>query len=57
MKPEIHQATEKDPKFKQFKQTLLAWINSNVIKNNLAVKDLVDDLVDGQIIAKLLGPS
>lgn len=54
MKPEIHPATEKDPKFKQFKQIVLSWINSNVIKSNLAVKDLVKDLRDGQVIAKLL---
>ena len=36
-------------------QVLLEWINDELAENRIIVKDLEEDLFDGQILQKLIG--
>ncbi|KAJ3119376.1 hypothetical protein HK098_005535 [Nowakowskiella sp. JEL0407] len=50
---EIHKSSE-TPKYKKLNEILLYWINSTLIRKSQVVRDLCEDLADGQILAAFL---
>ena len=46
-----------EPKFKELIHVLVEWINDELAGHRIIVKDLEEDLYDGQILQKLFGTS
>lgn len=46
-----------DPKLKELINILLEWINDELAGHRIIVKDIEEDLYDGQVLQKLLGTS
>lgn len=44
-----------DPKLKQLIEILIEWINDELASHRIIVKDIEEDLYDGQVLQKLLG--
>lgn len=44
-----------DPKLKELISVLIEWINDELADHRIIVKDLEEDLYDGQILQKLFG--
>lgn len=50
----IDPGAREDPKFLELQQVLVEWINDELFKHRIIVKDLAEDLYDGQVLQKLL---
>ncbi|XP_047406354.1 beta-parvin [Sciurus carolinensis] len=50
----IDPASREDPKFKELVKVLLDWINDVLVEDRIIVKQLEEDLYDGQVLQKLL---
>lgn len=50
----IDARAEVDPKFLELQQVLIEWINDELSKDRIIVKNLAEDLYDGQVLQKLL---
>ncbi|XP_039616545.1 beta-parvin isoform X2 [Polypterus senegalus] len=46
-------ASREDPKFKELLRVLIDWINNELEEERIIVKDLEEDLYDGQVLQKL----
>jgi hypothetical protein len=44
-----------DPKLKELIAVLIEWINDELADQRIIVKDIEEDLYDGQVLQKLLG--
>lgn len=44
-----------DPKLRELISVLIEWINDELANQRIIVKDLEEDLYDGQVLQKLLG--
>lgn len=44
-----------DPKLQELILVLIEWINDELADQRIIVKDIVEDLYDGQVLQKLLG--
>lgn len=44
-----------DPKLKELLFVLIEWINDELASHRIIVKDISEDLYDGQILQKLIG--
>lgn len=44
-----------DPKLRELIAVVIEWINDELADQRIIVKDLEEDLYDGQILQKLLG--
>lgn len=44
-----------DPKLKELINILIEWINDELAGYRIIVKDIEEDLYDGQVLQKLLG--
>lgn len=44
-----------DPKLKELIAVLIEWINDELANQRIIVKDIEEDLYDGQVLQKLLG--
>lgn len=44
-----------DPKLQELISVLIEWINDELADQRIIVKDIVEDLYDGQVLQKLLG--
>ncbi|XP_063053207.1 beta-parvin isoform X1 [Engraulis encrasicolus] len=42
-----------DPKFKDLQKALVDWINNELVEERIIVKDLEEDMYDGQVLQKL----
>lgn len=51
----IDPTSREDPKFKELVKVLLDWINDVLAEERIIVKQLEEDLYDGQVLQKLLG--
>ncbi|XP_049983772.1 beta-parvin [Alexandromys fortis] len=51
----IDPTSREDPKFKELIKVLLDWINDVLAEERIIVKQLEEDLYDGQVLQKLLG--
>uniref|UniRef100_A0A3B1K5B3 Parvin, beta n=1 Tax=Astyanax mexicanus TaxID=7994 RepID=A0A3B1K5B3_ASTMX len=45
--------SREDPKFKDLQKVLIDWINNELEEDRIIVKDLEEDLYDGQVLQKL----
>ncbi|XP_012519686.1 PREDICTED: beta-parvin-like, partial [Propithecus coquereli] len=50
----IDPTSKDDPKFKELVKVLLDWINDVLVEERIIVKQLEEDLYDGQVLQKLL---
>ncbi|KAM5289057.1 beta-parvin [Ctenodactylus gundi] len=50
----IDPTSREDPKFKELVKVLLAWVNDVLAEERIIVKQLEDDLYDGQVLQKVL---
>ncbi|XP_074656404.1 beta-parvin-like isoform X2 [Tubulanus polymorphus] len=50
----IEPTSREDPKLKELQELLLDWINDELADHRIIVKDLEEDLFDGQILQKLI---
>uniref|UniRef100_A0A8J8XIR0 Parvin beta n=1 Tax=Callithrix jacchus TaxID=9483 RepID=A0A8J8XIR0_CALJA len=50
----IDPTSRDDPKFKELVKVLLNWINDVLVEERIIVKQLEEDLYDGQVLQKLL---
>ncbi|XP_032117304.1 beta-parvin isoform X4 [Sapajus apella] len=50
----IDPTSKDDPKFKELVKVLLNWINDVLVEERIIVKQLEEDLYDGQVLQKLL---
>ncbi|XP_064417673.1 beta-parvin isoform X4 [Latimeria chalumnae] len=50
----IEPASKEDLKFKELLKVLIDWINDVLVEERIIVKDLEEDLYDGQVLQKLL---
>ncbi|XP_053623616.1 beta-parvin [Plodia interpunctella] len=50
----IDPKSHEDPKVKELKQVLIDWINDELAMQRIIVKDIEEDLYDGQVLQKLL---
>ncbi|KAM4882623.1 beta-parvin isoform 2-T2 [Thomomys bottae] len=50
----IDPTSREDPKFKELVKTLLDWVNDVLVEERIIVKQLEEDLYDGQVLQKLL---
>ncbi|XP_063664118.1 beta-parvin isoform X5 [Pan troglodytes] len=50
----IDPTSKEDPKFKELVKVLLDWINDVLVEERIIVKQLEEDLYDGQVLQKLL---
>ncbi|XP_035663954.1 beta-parvin-like isoform X1 [Branchiostoma floridae] len=50
----IEPASRDDLKFKELQKVLIEWINDTLVENRIIVKDIEEDLFDGQILGKLI---
>ncbi|NXK87215.1 PARVB protein, partial [Formicarius rufipectus] len=46
--------SKEDPKFKELIKVLIDWINDVLVEERIIVKQLEEDLYDGQVLQKLL---
>lgn len=46
-------SSREDPKFKDLLKVLIDWINNELVEERIIVKDLEEDLYDGQVLQKL----
>ena len=44
-----------DPKLQELIFVLIEWINDELADHRIIVKDIVEDLYDGQVLQKLIG--
>jgi len=44
-----------EPKLKELIAVLIEWINDELANQRIIVKDIEEDLYDGQVLQKLLG--
>lgn len=44
-----------DPKIKELIRVLIEWINDVLAEQRIIVKDIEEDLFDGQVLQKLIG--
>lgn len=51
----IEPRSYEEPKFKELINVLIEWINDELADHRIIVKDLEEDLYDGQILQKLFG--
>jgi parvin len=51
----IEPRSYEEPKFKELINVLVEWINDELADHRIIVKDLEEDLYDGQILQKLFG--
>jgi len=51
----IEPRSYEEPKFKELISVLIEWINDELAGHRIIVKDLEEDLYDGQILQKLFG--
>lgn len=51
----IEPRSYEDPKLKELIAVLIEWINDELADHRIIVKDLEEDLYDGQILQKLFG--
>lgn len=51
----IEPASYEDPKLKELINVLIEWINDVLAEQRIIVKDIEEDLYDGQVLQKLLG--
>ncbi|MGH0173898.1 UNVERIFIED_CONTAM: hypothetical protein FKN15_001454 [Acipenser sinensis] len=51
----IDPTSKEDPKFKELLRVLIDWINNELEEDRIIVKDLEEDLYDGQVLQKLFG--
>ncbi|KAK6482327.1 beta-parvin isoform X3 [Huso huso] len=49
----IDPTSKEDPKFKELLRVLIDWINNELEEDRIIVKDLEEDLYDGQVLQKL----
>ncbi|GAA6095580.1 beta-parvin isoform X2 [Tachysurus ichikawai] len=47
--------SRENPKFKELQKVLVDWINNELEEERIIVKDLEEDLYDGQVLQKLFG--
>lgn len=45
------------PKVQELIHVLIEWINDELAEQRIIVKDITEDLYDGQVLQKLLGES
>ncbi|GFQ92300.1 beta-parvin, partial [Trichonephila clavata] len=50
----IEPASYDDPKLKELINVLIDWINDELASYRIIVKDIEEDLYDGQVLQKLL---
>ncbi|XP_059537395.1 beta-parvin isoform X2 [Myotis daubentonii] len=50
----IDPTSKEDPKFKELVKVLIDWINDVLVEDRIIVKQLEEDLFDGQVLQKLL---
>ncbi|KAM6215675.1 beta-parvin [Rhynchocyon petersi] len=50
----ISPASKEDPKFKELVKVLIDWVNDVLVEERIIVKQLEEDLYDGQVLQKLL---
>lgn len=50
----IEQRSLEDPRVKELIQVLIDWINDELAQQRIIVKDISEDLYDGQVLQKLL---
>nr|XP_019570609.1 PREDICTED: beta-parvin isoform X2 [Rhinolophus sinicus] len=50
----IDPTSKDDPKFKELVKVLIDWINDVLVEDRIIVKQLEEDLYDGQVLQKLL---
>lgn len=53
----IEPRSYEEPKLKELISVLIEWINDELADHRIIVKDLEEDLYDGQILQKLFGKS
>ncbi|XP_025782307.1 beta-parvin [Puma concolor] len=53
----IDPTSKDDPKFKELVKVLIDWVNDVLVEERIIVKQLEEDLYDGQVLQKLLGES
>ncbi|XP_041965423.1 beta-parvin isoform X1 [Alosa sapidissima] len=46
-------SSRENPKFKDLQKVLIDWVNSELVEDRIIVKDLEEDLYDGQVLQKL----
>lgn len=51
----IERESYESPQFKELVNILVEWINDELAKHRIIVKNIEEDLYDGQILHKLLG--
>jgi len=51
----IERRSYEDPKLRHLIQLLVDWINDELAEQRIIVKNMEDDLYDGQVLQKLLG--
>lgn len=51
----IQPGSLEDPKLQELIYILIEWINDELAQQRIIVKDIVEDLYDGQVIQKLIG--
>lgn len=47
--------SREDPKIKELIRVLIEWINDELADQRIIVKDIEEDLFDGQVLQKLIG--
>ncbi|XP_072452478.1 beta-parvin isoform X2 [Notamacropus eugenii] len=50
----IDPTSREDPKFKELNKVLIDWINDVLVEERIIIKQLEEDLYDGQVLQKLL---
>ncbi|XP_078481307.1 beta-parvin isoform X1 [Ciona intestinalis] len=50
----IDKLSLEDPKVKELQKVLMEWINNSLVEQRIIVKDIQEDLFDGQVLQKLL---
>ena len=51
----IEPRSMEDPKLQELMYVLIEWINDELADQRIIVKDIAEDLYDGQVLQKLLG--
>ena len=51
----IEPRSSEEPKLKELIAVLIEWINDELADQRIIVKDIEEDLYDGQVLQKLLG--
>ncbi|KCV72135.1 hypothetical protein H696_01541 [Fonticula alba] len=50
----VHQTTLGDPKYQRFRRILMSWLNQHLREDRVYVRDIVEDLHDGQLLVLFL---